>query len=418
MENLKTKSALFYDNGNWVSMAQRLAKDFGQVQYFNTWKDAFPQVKRVAVGEGVPGIKKVYNFFDALKENDIIIFPDILDGDLQEHLRGLGYPVWGSGKGEQMELDRVGMLEWMKSEKLNVPDYEVVEGTDALRKYIKENENIWVKPVFRGDFETFNAKNYRYIETYLDELETILGVLKQHSIFLCQHALDDCVEIGYDGYTVNGKFPTKTMFGIEVKDMGYVGVAKDYKDLPQPLIDFNKKISPMMESFNYRGDYSNEMRIQRDGKWFMTDMTCRKPSPPGELFQKMVTNYSQIIWEGAHGNLIDPIMEDNYGVEVIMKSSWEGQHQIPVQFKEKYAENIQVKSCTFLNNQYTYLPQVIELEEIGSIVATGKTLEEAINNLEEISDEMRSYSVTIPLGSIDKAKEEIDKLTEFGYDVF
>jgi len=71
-----------------------------------------------------------------------------------------------------------------------------------------------------------------------------------------------------------------------------------------------------------------------------------------------------------------------------------------------------------LNNQYTYLPQVIELEEIGSIVATGKTLEEAINNLEEISDEMRSYSVTIPLGSIDKAKEEIDKLTEFGYDVF
>lgn len=419
MNDLKTKSVLFYDNGNWVSMAQRLSKDFGKVMYYNPWKQAFPQMRASCIGEGINDIEKVYNFFDKVKEADIIVFPDILDGDLQEHLLEMGCNVWGSRRGELLELDRVGMIGLLDTLNLNTPDFEVVVGMDALRKYLKENDNIWVKTsCYRGDFETFNSKNYRYIETQLDEIESILGVLKYNTMFLCQKALDDCVEIGYDGYTIDGKYPNGTILGLEVKDMGYLGIFHNYNDMPKPIIDFNAKIAPTMGRFGYRGDYSNEIRIQKDGKWFMTDMTCRKPSPPGELMQYMFKNYSDIIWEGAHGNCIDPIVEHKYGIEVIIKSYWAEQHQLPVQFLEKYKDNVAVKQCTYVNGQYTFIPQTVELAEIGSVVAIGNTLDEAISSLEKISEEIRSHSVNIPIGSIDKAQEEIKKLEEFGYKIF
>jgi hypothetical protein len=172
MENLRNKSVLIFDYGTFVSFAERLARDFGKVYYYSPWKSSFPQAKYNAIGEGLVGVERVNNFWDFADDVDLFIFTDVMDGDLQLHLQSIGKTVWGSRKGEEMELDRIGMKELMKEIGWPVSHYEVVKGMTNLRKYLKEHENVWVKiSTYRGDFETFKSVNFDFIETKLNRSE-------------------------------------------------------------------------------------------------------------------------------------------------------------------------------------------------------------------------------------------------------
>ena len=418
-DNLSTKSVIVYDNGTFVSVAERLAKDFGKVMYYSPCKSAFPQVKNALIGHGLRGVERINNFWDHIDEMDIAVFPDVMDGDIQLHLDSLGKKVFGSRKGEDMELNRDGMKEYMKELGLPVGHYEIVKGMDALRKYIKAHKNIWIKiSTYRGDFETLQAKNYSYIQLKLDEIERELGAVKNEVEFICEDDLDDKVEVGYDGYCINGQFPNETMFGIEVKDLGYVGLMKPYKDLPEPVLNFNNVITPTMKAYGYKNFVSTEVRIGRDQIGFMNDFCGRTGSPPNELYQNMFTNFSQIVWEGAHGKCIDPIPENKWGVEVLIHCSWAEKNWLPIQFPEKYYDNLKFRDVCVINGQHYIIPQYVGLPEVGAIVATGDTLEAALSQVEEIADTIRGYYVEVPLNAIDKAKEEIEKLKTFGYDIF
>ena len=271
-ENLRNKSVLVYEYGTFVGIAERLARDFGKVYYFSPWKSSFPQKKLVCIGEGLENIERVNSFWDYVDDADIIFFPDVIDGDIQVHLDTLGKHVWGSRMGENLELDRFGLKKLLKELKLPVGKYESVIGITNLRKYLKSHKDIWVKvSCFRGDFETFKSVNYDFIETRLYEIEQNLGILKEEVEFLCENDLPDKVELGYDGYFVNGQFPTKSVCGIEIKDAGYIGIFKDYSKLPKPIIEVNTKLAPILKKYNYNNFFSTEVRVGKDGLGYLID---------------------------------------------------------------------------------------------------------------------------------------------------
>ena len=113
--NFKDKKALIYDHGTFVSLAERLAQDFGEVGYFSPYNSSFPSSNATYIGHGLKGVTRVNNFFDYVEKADIVIFPDVGDGDIQEYLVSKGKRVMGSRKGEDMELYREDMKEFMKS---------------------------------------------------------------------------------------------------------------------------------------------------------------------------------------------------------------------------------------------------------------------------------------------------------------
>ena len=290
---------------------------------------------------------------------------------------------------------------------------------DNLRKYLKEHKNVWVKiSRWRGDFETLQSKNYDYISLKLDEIEHELGAWANQMEFICEEDLPDKVEVGYDGYCINGQFPTKTMFGIEIKDLGYLGVMKEYKDLPEPVINFNTKIAPLMKSYKYKNFYSSEIRVGTDKKGYMIDSCNRCGSPPNELYQEMFTNISDIIWEGAHDKCIDPIPKAKFGAEVLIHCPWAEKNWLPIQFPEKYYDSIKFRDVMDIKGQHYIIPQYVGLPEIGAIVATGNTIEETFKTIEEIAETVRGYYVDVPLHALDTAMEEVNKLKKLGYDVF
>ena len=419
MEKLKTKSVLIYDNGTFLPLAERLAKDFGKVMYFSPWEVACPKIAPTLIGKNLPKVERVNQFFDHLDEADIVVFPDCTDADLQIHLESLGYNIWGCRKGNELEYDRIAVKELLKKNGLPVGHYEVIKGTDKLRKYLKTHEDVYVKiEIFRGDFESFKSPNYKFIESRISDLETIFGCYRNEVEFIVEDDLPDKVELAYDGYTIDGQFPNKTLCGIEVKDLGYIGIFKDYDKLPQPVLDINKFLSPYLKRYNFRNFFSPEIRVGKDKKGYLIDNTTRFPSPPSEAYQYAVENYSEIIWEGAHGKCIDPKPTAKFVVEVTLNSEWAKCNWLPVQFSDKYKDNIKLRNCTIIDEEYYIIPTPEDTEMIGDIVASGNTIDEAMDKVNEIAEDLKTFKLDIPESSLDKAKEQIEKLKEMGYDLF
>src|ERR1035437_1750779 len=419
MENFKTKSVLIYDYGTFVSIAERLARDFGKVLYYSPWKSSFPQVKFAKIGENLINVERVNNFWDYIDDVDLIIFPDVMDGDMQIQLEMMGKKVWGSRKGEEMELNRIGMKELLKELNCPVGNYEIVTGITNLRKYLKEHKNIWVKiDTYRGDFETFKSLNYDYISTRLDEIADSLGLLKEKVRFVCEDDLPDKVELAYDGYTIDGMFPNKSLCGIEIKDTGYIGSCVDYDKLPKPVLDFNKKIPPTLKSYGYKNFFHPEMRIGKDGLGYVIDPCCRFGSPPSEVYQELFTNLSEIMWNGAHGICTNPIPKGKFAIETIIHCNWAERNWLPVLRPEKYKDNIKFRNVTVQDDVHYIVPQYLGLPEIGSVVVTGNSIDKCIDQIAEISEYIKGFYLDIPTGSLEKAKEEIEKFKSFGYNLF
>lgn len=270
--DLKTKTVIVYDNGLFVEIAKTLSKSFKKVYYYCPWKSAFPKSNQYVIGDGIEGIERVWEFWDYVDKVDLFCFLDVYDGDIQEHLVSIGKNVWGSRKGEEMELYRNDMKEYMKEVGLYATPFKVIKGVAALREYLTKNENVYVKiNMLRGNFETFKSENYELSEPRLDEIEFVLGALKTEQEFIVENAYDNAVETGVDMYTIDGRFPSSTLAGIEIKDEGYVGKIVPYEKLSEKLTDFNDKMKTAFNRYNYRGFFSTEIRISKDRKPYMVD---------------------------------------------------------------------------------------------------------------------------------------------------
>lgn len=416
-DNLSEKTALIIDNGLFIEIAKTLSSSFKKVYYACSWKSAFPKSNQYIIGEGIEGVTRIHDVFDYIDEADIIIFPDIYDGDLQLYLEAKGKLVFGARKGEEMELYREVMKEHMKKVGLYVTNYEVVKGIGALREYLKEHEDVWIKQnITRGDFETMHSKNYDLIEPVIDELEHSLGAVKHIKEFIVEDAYDG-VETGMDCYCIDGKYPTETLCGIEIKDCGYTGKFVEYDKLPECITDYNDKMSETMKDFGYRGFFSTEIRVSKDKPPYMVDKCARAGSPPSELYQLMYTNLAEIIWYGAKGILIDPIVEHKFGVEALIHSAWADLNWQAITFPKKYRENIKLRNACVIDGKYYCAPQKSGLVEIGAVVAVGDTLGEAIEMAKKIADTVEGHYIEIKTDSFDRAQEEFDKLSEMGINI-
>ena len=214
-----------------------------------------------------------------------------MKGHLQSYLRSQGKRVFGCGRGAELELDRVKAKEIMAKGGVPIGPYKEIIGITALRKFLKENDNQFVKQdATRGDFETFHAPTYIRIEPRLDELEHSLGAQAEIKRFIVEGGIDDAIEAGYDGYSIDGQFPSYGITGIEVKDRGYVGRIMPYRKMPKQVIAVNEALSKPMKDYGYRGFFSSEVRITKDGKGYPIDLDgalglAAVRSLPGDVHQ-------------------------------------------------------------------------------------------------------------------------------------
>ena len=433
-QSYKTKSVCVVDQRLFPEFAVKLAPHFGKVFYHSQWKSAFPSIRSRIVGYGLNGIERINHIWDRKDDVDLWVFPDVCCGDDQLELESQGRRVFGSRFGDDFENYRSKSRERLKKLGVAIGPYEVIPGIAKLRAFLKENENWWVKTdIVRGDFETFHSPNYATIEPFLNWLENHLGAAGKVLDFLVEQGIDEedgspVIEAGYDGYCINGEWPTTSMVGIEVKNKGYVGMVQRFEDLPPAISDLNNRIAKDLRGYHYENFFSSELRITNtkhslakgqpviDGKYvsFSIDPCCRAGSPPSEVYMNTYTNLPDIFWYGAEGVCIDAEFDDPWAGEVMLSSAFADKNWVNINFPEKLRDNVKLRNVCMIDGKYYAAPEHTGAPEIGAIVATGKSLDDVREKLKEIAKQVQAYNVEIPVEALDQAEEEFAKLAEMG----
>lgn len=409
-------TACIVDYGLYVELARVLGTVFKKVYYCNPcWPKPFPRLNEAMVGTGFDEIELCMSPFDHASEIDLYCFFDIGQGQMQLHLESLGYKVWGARMAEDLEFNRAESKELMAAQGLPIGPYEVLYGMKDLRKYLKDKQDVYVKvSKWRGHFESMYVKNYKYIEPKLTEMEQQLGPLDDQAEFIVEEPLPDRFEVAIDQYTVDGQFPGRTLYGVEIKDQGYIGVFTQRQRIPAPLREFDTKMSPIFKDMGAKTFLSAETRIGKDKIAYILDPCLRCPLPPTELYEVFYSNLPDIIWQGANGILVDPDPVAKWGAEILLLSEWAGKHFQPVDVPLDMQPFVKFRNATMIDGRYYVLPQSGEAPEIGAVVGYGNTMEEAIEMAKEVASSIEGYDVETPEHSLDKAVEEIDKAKEFG----
>jgi len=402
--------ALVIDHGLFTAFAERLAQEM-EVLYFVPYSDrSFPIPGPAFLGEGLEGVERVNNWEEYFLDVDLIVFPDVGFMYLVEYFRSLGLRVWAAGFGEKLEVQRWRAKETMKGLGLPVGKAELVTGMPALRKYLEENDDVYVKiSGFRGIAETFHSPNWKASEPRVNELWDALGGLCNVFPFVVEHKVESVVEAGYDGYCIDGKYPSTCLTGVEVKDCGYVGAVRDYSKLSEPVRIVNEKLAPFMEEAQYRQFFSTEIRVTDEGTPFLIDLTTRCPAPPSALLWEMVDNIGEIIYEGAAGNVVDPVWRAKYGALAIIKSSFAEERWMPVSCDPKISRWIKWRNACRIEDQTYIIPTTgVRMCEIGDCIGIGNTMEEAILACQKHAEGVNGFDIKVNTNALPDALKEIE----------
>lgn len=410
MSETADKTVCIVDNGLFADVSTVLSPSFDRTLLYIPVPGTSPTSSQLRVGEGLEGVEKIGGIWEHLDEIDLFVFPDLYQGPLQQYLSEQGYRVWGSRLGDRLELDRAYAKRLCTDVGLAVGPYEVVTGIAALRKTLKAHDDRYVKiSESRGDFETFHAPSYAIAEPWLDEIARKLGVLKDSKEFIVEEPIEDCVELAYDGYSVDGQFPSHAMHGVEIKDRGYIGRFEAYADMPSAVHEINEALAPVLRDYQYRNIFAVECRVQDDTP-YVTDFCTRFCNPPSQLATLMYTNIAEIVWHGAAGELVDPIPKAAWGAQVqLLTGLHKDQWQI-VDFPKRYREHVRLSYPVQIDGRYAITPDGVGLTVVGAVVATGDTLEEAVEAVKAIAKEVQGYSLEIGVECFDSAEAEFEKL--------
>lgn len=417
---MKNKTVLLFDDGMNTWMAERLTRDFSRVLIHTPWSSDYPRSQDDRIGEGIEGVERVSDIWGILDEVDLFIFLGLYHGGLQEHLVSLGKRVWGSKHGDLLERDRWGS--YQKLQKLDIPTPEMtrIKGIGKLREFLKENEDVYIKvSEYRGDFETFHSVKYELTKPILDELEHRLGLVGDNYEFIVCLPIDgdDVVEFGYDGWSIDGKFPSETIVGFEHKDVSYVCGVKPASKLSPLVTDFCEKISPTLKRLQYRNFIHTEGRTGKEKIPRIIDLSQRIGSPPGEILCEMLTNLGDIFWYGAEGELIEPKWEGKFGVQMFVDSSWSDDKFQAVHFPDKIKRWVKLRNYCIQDGTYYVIPKYRHFDNVGSVVAVGNSIDECIEKVNKYAKEISGYKIEIPTASADKLKEIISKAKSIGISI-
>lgn len=408
-------TALVVSNGLDVSLAAKLAETYKRVMFWVPQDDEFPRLNDGMIGRGIGDIEVIDDpWGKAYDEADLWVFPDLGFGGLQLRLESEGKIVWGSRNGEEMEQDRIAMKAHLAALGLPVNDWEKVKGFTALRKYLEAHKDVYVKvSKWRGSWETLYSEDYATSKPVLDERELQLSGVSEELEFIIEAKLDGAIEMATDSWTIDGQFPSGTLVGIEQKDACYAGRFMPQSEVPSPLREVNQKLSQTLKNYGYRGFWSPETLIV-NGKPYLNDPCCRIPSPPGELYLEFYTNLAEIIWAGANGKMVDPQLIAPIGVQLVMSSEWSDCHWNTFSWPAKYDRNVKLREACKIGGKYQSIPQGIGLNQPGSIIGWGETLDDAEKMVREVADSIKATNLRVPLDAFEQIRQTLTEAEKVG----
>jgi hypothetical protein len=400
-------TACVIDTGLFLNVAKRLTKDFERVLFHNPVCEGFPTINQGIIGRGIPGIEKVEDIWSIKDEVDLWVFPDINMSPLQLELESQGRAVWGSRRGDSLELNRPLFHKTIRQLGLEVSKYVSIEGLAKLREHLKNEENKYLKiSKYRGSLETFHWRDWVHDEGFLDVLAVRFGPAKEIIPFLVFDAIDTPLEIGADTYCVDGQWPGTMVNGVEIRERGFLGSVTKRDNMPDQIKEVLDAFGRVLGKHRYRNQFSMEVRVL-DGRGFFTDPCCRAPMPASSSQLSLWSNFGQIVMDGAIGILTEPEPTAKYAAEVMIKGRGGDDEWTVVELPTELDEHVNFTYYGQNGREFWFPSGICHGDDLGWLVATGDTIEQVIDSLHELVDKL-------PDGLDVDTSSMVDALKELG----
>jgi hypothetical protein len=416
--DLSSKSCVVLDHSMFLELALRLSHDVGKVYYVDpTWEQARSKIDHAITGDGFDGeVERVKEIWDVIEKVDFAVFPDTYHGGMQDIIeRKLQVPVWGGRHADDFEIMKLAFRKIQQNLGMNVPEYDVVNGLEALREYCQDpkNEDRWIKltPQFRGNRETFHHTTYEQTRSKIDEMGVEFDIVQDVLTFLCEKSIQAKLEGGLDTYTVDGQHPSVAVQGYEAKDQCYFAVVQHYDDIPEEIRSVNEYLWPLLKEKRCRQFLSTEVKITDDGKSFLLEPTIRLPSPAGEEQMELYENISEIIYQGAQGILVDPVVKVHFACEAMVEHKGNKDRWRSLQVPDSVRRWIKLYDTVKVGDTLGIAPGS---ECIGAVVGIGNTPQEALDHLKENAEAISDQDVTIHIESLATILQEIEEAQSKG----
>lgn len=420
--NLKsTCDVLVIDNALFPAIAEVLGRSFRKAYYYSEYVGAFPRDAETAVGEGLENVTRVYDLWKCIgdldKEHSLIVFPDVFYGGMCEFLRDLGYRCWGAGRDEKLELDRRWCKEQMAEHGIPVGHYWNVTGTDSLRELLKRSPG-YSKGRYarvRHDTESKGVKSFELSIGWFHDLEKKLGRRKEQTQFVVESPITPAVEIGSNRYCIGGRFPEKCDVALEIKGDALISHVVDLEDFPTQLSTVDDVlVEKGLLGDQYRQFFTCESRVDEAGIGYPIDPCCRFGRPMVGTVLYNILNLAEVMWEGADGNLVEPNYRDEYVVELMIECPVVESRGAIFDYPDSVGRFVFLSDVCVSRGKRTVLPA--DISNVGSVVAGGDSLEEAIKLVKKRASMIQDSADDIVLHteSLDKAVEQIGLCAKHG----
>lgn len=413
MKQTRDVTCCVVDTGLFLNIARRLASDYKRVLYWNPDTRSYPSVRQASIGDGFEGVECVREFWSQLNEIDLFVFPDVGLRDLQIYLESIGKAVWGAKGGMDLELKRHWFLKMLDRLGLEVPNYHVCDGIEELESYLADKDDHYVKiSRFRGDMETHHWRNFVQDKWWLSMLKVSLGPLGDHMHFLVFPKIKTDLEIGGDGYNIDGAWPSLMLNGIEGKDKSYFAAVTPREKMPAQIQEVMEAFAPYLRSQRYRQQWSSEIRVV-GGKGLFIDATTRGGMPSSSSQYLLWANFADIIWYGANGIMVDPEATAKFSIETMITCKREEGTWETVEIDSQLEGTALFNTCCKVGNTYCFPPSEYASSDLGWLISIGNEPKKLLEDQKQAAD-LLPDGLNADVEALSDVLKEIDTAMEEG----
>lgn len=413
--------ACVVDYGTFISLAEKLAQSMRKVYYYSPYEQEYLDLAPCIRADGLSTIQRVDEVLDPdfIKKVDLFVFPDRGYGGLQRHLRyECKKAVWGSMGVSDMEEYRTLFVDMLRKQGMPIVKSIKIQGISKLGEYLKGVKDKWIKiDRFRACMETWHHLDYAHSQRTLEKLSKSFGPAKNYVWFVVQDHIDTDVEVGYDGWCVDGQYPPESYQGYEAKNELYLGSKLSISKQPDEVKYVNQQFAPMLKKIGYRNFWATEIRVKDDTPYFI-DPTARMPGQTGEQLLETCANLGEVIWQGANGVLATPKFAYDYAAEATLHyTAGDPEDWKTINVPKAVSRWIKLYHYCYIDKAYHIVPAHAS-DELGVMLGVGSSVEKALDhlkrNMELLKDEPVEADLRAFAGLLHKVKEAEKQGIKFG----
>ena len=412
-------------SGQYVSQANALAnKGKNKVFYSVDSERAFPLLQDAAPGKAFEYLEDVPHLWDALielkDEIDCVANFDSANQDiisaLKEHPDFKDKSLFGASLGARIEEDREGFKKIQKKLGMDVGPYHIAHGIDEVEELNKKHGHVFVKvDKFRGTLETKELKDYEeeLAKGTFDKLRCKFGpVFKDRQKLIVEEAIEFMSEFGMDVFVNKHGVAPKAVSGIEYAKGPYLGRVGELSKPMQFTID---KLMPLLKALDYRGCFSTEHLLTKDGKNHLIDPCPRGALPLTVGYKKWIKNLDEVVFKIGLNEKVDVDIPFKYLLAIPLCSKDNKEEDTLVKIEKGHEDFIEYGNAYTDDKGRYYV--VKGMEVVATIVLAGNDWHKL---LEQAKDEMKYVEFQgkedTEISIVDEFPDLVKKAQDLGID--